>query len=137
MSRELIDQITQVTSGSAIFVGSVARYYNGDVSAYRDVDVVIPTSSLKDLKDNFTVIETTNGWPDLIDQTYLIKHPIPGGKAYHDVFVCSAMPSSSLISGSQFTTAEYDLHIHKQAFALYSGSYLENKVSALEALYSL
>lgn len=137
MSKELIQAITQVTSGSAIFVGNVARYYNGDVQSYNDIDFVIPSSSLQSLKDNFTVLNSSNGWPDIVDEVYALKYPIINGKTYHDVFVCSTMPSSSAISGSLFVTREYDLHIHQQAFALYSGSYLETKVSALEALYSL
>lgn len=136
MSKELIDKINEVTSGSAVFVGSVARYYNGVTGSYRDVDTWIPSSSLQALQDNFEVIEATNGWEGIIDANYLIRYTSGSGKKYHDVFVSENEPSSSLISGSKFCTPEYDLYIHQLASSSLQTEYLHDKVVYLTDLYS-
>ena len=137
MSKQLIDKITEVTSGSAVFVGSVARYYNGVTGSYRDVDTWIPSSSLQQLRDNFTVIDSQTSWDGIIDEAYLIFYTGSVGKRYHDVFVSENEPSSSLISGSKFQTNEFDLHIHRLASSSVGGEYLHNKVQMLETLYGV
>ena len=137
MSKQLIDQITQVTSGSAVFVGSVSRYYNGVTGGYSDVDTWIPSSSLQALKDNFTVLDSQTNWTGIIDQAFLIYYNSGSGKRYHDVFVSENEPSSSLISGSKFQTSEYDLHIHRQAASSIGSQYLHDKVQMLETLYGV
>lgn len=137
MSKQLIDQITQVTSGSAVFVGSVSRYYNGVTGSYSDVDTWIPSSSLQALKDNFTVLDSQTNWTGIIDQAFLIYYNSGSGKRYHDVFVSENEPSSSLISGSKFQTSEYDLHIHRLASSSIGSQYLHDKVQMLETLYGV
>jgi len=134
--RELIDQITQVTSGSAVFVGGVARYYHNNTGSYKDVDFWIPSSSLQDVKDNFHVVSSTNGWTGILDECWMLRKQIDNGKRYHDIFVSTNEPSSSLISGSKFCTPEYDLHIHKHAAFLIGGTYLNDKAERLESLYN-
>lgn len=137
MSKELIDKITEITSGSAIFVGGVSRYYNGVTGSYRDVDTWIPSSSLQSLKDNFTVLDSQTGWDGIIDEAYLIFYDSGSDKKYHDVFVSELIPSSSIISGSKFQTEEFDLHIHRQASSSIGGEHLHNKVQMLETLYGV
>jgi len=136
MSKTLIDDITRVTSGSAVFVGGVARYYHNNTGSYKDVDFWIPSSSLQDVKDNFTVISSSNGWPNIIDENWLLRHQLDNGKKYHDIFVSSNEPSSSLISGSKFCTPDYDLYMHRHASSSIGGTYLHNKAQNLESLYN-
>ena len=137
MSKQLIDRITEITGGDAVFVGSVARYYNNVTGSYRDIDVVIPSSSIEVMQNNFYIISSSNGWDGIIDENKLLYYPLETGKKYHDIFVSENEPSSSLISGSKFCTAEYDLDIHRQASSSLGGDYLHNKVQMLETLYDV
>ena len=138
MSKTLIDKVTAVTSGSAVIVGSAARYYNGVTGSYRDIDIWIPSSSLQAIEDNFNLVSSSNGWTGILDDCKLIRQPLTDtDKKYHDVFISTNEPSSSVISGSKFCTGDYDLHIHRLASSSIGGTYLENKVQDLETLYGV
>ena len=143
----LINAISQSTNGEAVFIGSIARFYNGDTGSYSDVDVWIPPSALSSLQNDFNLISVTAGWTFVESGSEYIHQygtKSNGRRWYHDIFVSNETPSSSIhsgsgdttISASKFLTADHDLHMHQRASSSKGDTYWTDKYAELQSLYA-
>lgn len=117
--RNIIQQVHSITSGSAVVVGSCASELRGYVTSSKDVDFVVPTKYKQDLVDNFTVRSgsNTHPWvPELFDDFCWIN--VARGES-HDVFFTNNLPSSSIISGANVQTHEYQLEVYRHLSSSY------------------
>lgn len=143
---DILKQINEATSGSAMVVGGVARWLNGDYEAYdkKWIDVCVTPEAVQGIKSLGKVLELPNGtsfpFPTL-DQ-FLIKI-VPEGvdrkEGYVlDVFVEESIENKySLKAGIKSITAEADLEWHKNLNLSLDNDITKEKLLKLQQLYNI
>lgn len=136
--KDILKQIHDNTSGSAIIIGGVAKWLNGYTETYdkKWIDVVIPSSSVEQIIPIGIKLEIEGGtsFPlPTLDQ-FIIK--TDSGHVL-DVFVQEEPTDYTIISGSNVITPQGDLDFHINLSASFQTDYLHQKVVDRKALYNL
>jgi hypothetical protein len=136
--KDILKQIYNNTSGSAIIIGGVSKWLNGYTETYdkRWIDVVIPSSSVEQIIPIGMKLEIEGGtsFPlPTIDQ-FIIK---TDSGYILDVFVNDGPFPSHIVSGSNVITPQGDVDFHMILSASFQTDYLHKKVIDIKKLYNL
>ena len=143
--NNILQQINDITSGSAIIVGGVSKWLNGYTDTYdkKWIDVTIPSSSIEQIKSLGRYIELPSGTtfpPPTLDQ-FIVK-VVPEGVSNRDgwvldVFVEDVRPDYTAISGSNVITPQADLDWHIALSGSLPNETTHQKVVDRKELYKL
>ena len=135
---DILQQIHNNTSGSAIIIGGVAKWLNGYFETYdkKWIDVVIPSSSVEQIIPIGIKLDLEGGssFPLPILDQFIIK--MDNGYRL-DVFVNDEPTDYTIISGSNVQTPQADLDFHINLSASLQNEYTHQKVVDRKALYNL
>jgi len=135
---DILEQIHNTTSGSAIVVGGVAKWLNGYTETYdkKWIDVSIPSSSVEQIIPLGIKLDLANGttFPTpTLDQFIIVMD-----NGYRlDVFVQDEPTDFSVISGSNVITPQADLDWHINLSGSLPNDYTHQKVVDRKILYNL
>jgi hypothetical protein len=135
---DILQQIHNNTSGSAIIVGGVAKWLNGYTETYDKmwVDVSIENQYSNSLDNLGTRLNLPNGTsfpPPIIDQFIIAMD-----NGYRlDVFVKDELTDFSIISGSNVQTPQGDINWHTNLHSSIGSDYTLGKLNDLKELYGL
>ena len=136
--NDILKQIHDNTSGSAIIIGGVAKWLNGYTETYDNhwIDVVIPSSSVEQIIPIGIKLEIQNktSLPEPNLDQFIIK---TDAGYILDVFVQDEPTEYTIISGSNVITPQADLDFHINLSASFQTDYLHQKVVDRKALYNL
>lgn len=132
----LIQQINNITSGTAIIVGKWSRKYNGYLPDHSSnwISISINSSYVNEIKTLGIVLNEIgqDNWGTLVDDQFFMKTP-DGYRV--NVYVTENTPEYTFISGSRVETPAHDLNWHIQASGSFKTEYLHNLVQDLQLLY--
>ena len=136
--NDILQQIHNNTSGSAIIVGGVAKWLNGYLETYdkKWIDVVIPSSSVEQIIPIGIKLDLEGGssFPSPVIDQFIIK--MDNGYRL-DVFVQDEPTDYTIISGSNVITPQGDLDWHINLSGSIPNEYTHQKVVDRKALYNL
>ena len=135
---DILQQIHNNTSGSAIIVGGVAKWLNGYLETYNKkwIDVVIPSSSVEQIIPLGIKLDLEGGssFPSPVIDQFIIR--MDNGYRL-DVFVQDEATDYTIISGSNVQTPQADLDWHINLSGSIPNEYTHQKVVDRKALYNL
>lgn len=143
---DILKQINEATSGSAMVVGGVARWLNGDYESYdkKWIDVCVTPDAVQGIKSLGRVLELRNGtsFPEPTLDQFIIKI-VPEGVSHRegyvlDVFVEESIENKyTLKAGIKAITAEADLEWHKNLNLSLNNEITNEKLLKLQQLYNI
>ena len=135
---DILEQIHNNTSGSAIIIGGVAKWLNGYTETYGKtwIDVSIRSEYSNSLDDLGTRLEINGGtsFPLPIIDQFVIK--TDDGYTL-DVFIQDEPIDSHIVSGSNVLTPQGDIDFHLHLSASVPNEYTHQRVLDRKALYNL
>ena len=136
--KNILEQIHNNTSGSAIIVGGVAKWLNGYTETYDKmwIDVSVESQYSNSLDNLGTRLDLPNGtsFPSPTIDQFIIR--MDDGHRL-DVFVQDEPTDFTVISGSNVITPQADLDWHINLSGSSPNEYTHQKVVDRKALYNL
>ena len=134
---DFLKTINTVTNGSAVILGSVAKWQNGygTKPTNRFIDIAVTpqqTGSLDTLGARLAINGGTT-FPAPVQEQYVIRTD----NYLLDVFVVNELPQSTLISGSNIQTPEADVQYHTHLYDVQPNEITLGKLNERKTLYGL
>ena len=143
---EILEQINEITSGSAMVVGGVAKWLNGYTETYdkKWIDVCVTPDVVTQIKSLGKAIEFKNGttFPSPTINQFIVKI-VPEGVHRRDGYVLDVFVEESIegkyttISGSNVITPEADIEWHTELSASLENDICHDKLMSRKALYGI
>ncbi len=135
--EQILDNIHTTTSGTAVIIGSLARFLNGHIPtepARKWIDITIHSDYVDNVRALGTPREIKGGTSFVYPITNQFIVQVEG--YFLDVFVNNTETPSTEVQGRNVITPEGDLNWHVDLLMSQPSQMLHNKVVRLRSLYS-
>ena len=135
--EEILEQISQYSSGSAIIIGETARYLNGYSTSPNRTWIDISISS-----ENNSLLDNLGSKVEVSNQTFpspiLYQSIIKTSNGYIlNILTQDETPEYNNISGSNVITPLADLNLHINISSSFPSPFIHQRILDIKELYNL